>query len=91
FFHASPVFATSAAMKMLRTSVVLVVLVASIGLQSARADQPNMRAALAHLRDAKAALQRAEHNKGGHRDRAIGEVNRAIGEVEAGIAAGAHR
>ena len=78
-------------MKTLRTSVVLVVLVASLGLQSARADQPNMRAALAHLRDARAALQRAEHNKGGHRGRAIEIINRAIAEVEAGIAVGAHR
>ena len=78
-------------MKTLRTAVVLVVLVASFGLQSARADQPNMRAALAHLRDARASLQRAEHNKGGHRGRAIEIINRAIAEVEAGIAAGSQR
>ena len=78
-------------MKTLRTAVVLAVLVASLGLQSVRADQPNMRAALAHLREAKSALQRAEHNKGGHRGRAIEIINRAIAEVEAGIAAGAHR
>jgi hypothetical protein len=78
-------------MKTLRTALVLVTLISAMGLQSVRADQPNMRAALSHLREAKAALQRAEHNKGGHRGRAIEIINRAIVEVEAGIAVGAHR
>ena len=77
-------------MKTLRTSLVLVTMIGAMGLQSIRADQPNMRAALAHLREAKAALQRAEHNKGGHRTRAIEIVNHAIAETEAGIAAGRH-
>ena len=77
-------------MKTLRTGLVLVTMIAAIGLQSVRADQPNMRAALAHLREARAALQRAEHNKGGHRGKAIEIINRAIAEVEAGIAAGRH-
>lgn len=78
-------------MKTLRTTLVLATLIGAMGLQSVRADQPNMRAALAHLREAKAALQRAEHNKGGHRGRAVEIINRAIAEVEAGIAVGAHR
>jgi Tfp pilus assembly protein PilX len=78
------------AMKTLRTSLVLVTLIGAMGLQSVWADQPNMRAALGHLREAKAALQRAEHNKGGHRGRAVEIVNHAIAEVEAGIAAGRH-
>ena len=65
-------------------------MIGAMGLQSIQADQPNMRAALAHLREAKAALQRAEHNKGGHRTRAIEIVNQAIAETEAGIAAGRH-
>jgi hypothetical protein len=77
-------------MKTLRTTLVLATLIGAIGLQSVRADQPNMRAALAHLREAKAALQRAEHNKGGHRGRAVEIINRAIAEVEAGIVAGRH-
>jgi len=77
-------------MKTLKTSLVLVTLISAIGLQSVWADQPNMRAALSHLREAKAALERAEHNKGGHRARAIETINRAIAEVEAGIAAGKH-
>jgi hypothetical protein len=75
-------------MKTLRTTLVLLTLIGAMGLQSVRADQPNMRAALAHLREAKAALQRAEHNKGGHRGRAVEIIDRAIAEVEAGIAAG---
>jgi hypothetical protein len=77
-------------MKTLRTTLVLATLIGAMGLQSVRADQPNMRAALAHLREARAALQRAEHNKGGHRGRAVEIINRAIAEVEAGIAAGRH-
>lgn len=77
-------------MKTLKTTLVLATLIVAMGVQSAWADQPNMRAALAHLREAKAALQRAEHNKGGHRGRAIEIINRAIAEVEAGIAVGRH-
>jgi Tfp pilus assembly protein PilX len=77
-------------MKTLKTSLVLMTLIGAMGLQSVWADQPNMRAALAHLREAKAALQRAEHNKGGHRERAIEIINHAIAEVEAGLAAGRH-
>jgi len=78
-------------MKTFRATLILVTLISAMGLQSVWADQPNMRAALAHLREAKAALQRAEHNKGGHRGRAVEFVNRAIAETEAGIAVGAHR
>jgi Tfp pilus assembly protein PilX len=77
-------------MKTLKTSLILLTMIGVTGLQSVRADQPNMRAALGHLREAKAALQRAEHDKGGHRARAIEIVNHAIAETEAGIAAGRH-
>jgi hypothetical protein len=73
-------------MKTLKTSLVLVTAIAAMGLQSVRADQPRMRNALRHLRDARAALENAEHNKGGHRERAIELVNQAIAEVEAGMA-----
>jgi hypothetical protein len=77
-------------MKTLKTSLILVTMITAMALQSVRADQPNMRAALAHLLEAKAALERAEHNKGGHRGRAVEIINHAIAEVEAGIAAGRH-
>jgi len=51
----------------------------------ASADQPRMHAALEHLRAAKADLEAATDDKGGHRRRAIGFVNDAIGQVEKGI------
>lgn len=51
-------------------------------------DQPNMQAALEHLRAAKANLERATSDKGGFRVKAIDEVNRAIDETKKGIDAG---
>lgn len=51
-------------------------------------DQPNMKAALDHLQNAKRNLQSASADKGGHRQNAIDLVNRAIDEVNRGIAAG---
>lgn len=48
--------------------------------------QPHMRAALMALRNAKNQLEKASHDKGGHRVRAIGLINQAISEVEKGIA-----
>ena len=65
-------------------------MVASVGVQVAHADggachnQPNMAAALDHLRQGRAALDRAEHNKGGWRDRAIKAADAAISETKAG-------
>ena len=52
------------------------------------AAQPHMQAALQHLRSARTQLQKATHNKGGHRVKAISLVNQAIDEVQKGIAAG---
>ena len=49
-------------------------------------DQPNMESARANLQNAKANLLTAEHNKGGHRAKALGLVNQAITEVNKGIA-----
>jgi hypothetical protein len=48
-------------------------------------DQPYMEAALSDLQKAKAELQVAEHNKGGHRANAVGYVNSALSEVNKGI------
>jgi hypothetical protein len=48
-------------------------------------DQPHMEAARDSLQKAKAELQIAEHNKGGHRAKAVGLVNNAIAEVNRGI------
>jgi hypothetical protein len=61
----------------------------SVGTQVALADgachnQPNMQSALEHFRQARAALDHAEHNKGGWRDRAIQAADNAIRETNTG-------
>lgn len=57
-----------------------------IGASIAYAAQPHMVNALDMLRSARAQLERATTNKGGHRERAIGAVDRAIEETRQGIA-----
>jgi hypothetical protein len=54
----------------------------------AYAAQPHMEAALNALLTAQTELKVAEHNKGGHRVKALDLVNSAIAQVQAGIAAG---
>ncbi len=49
------------------------------------AQQPLMNAARADLLQARAQLNAATHNKGGHRAKAIGYINSAIAEVNAGV------
>ena len=49
------------------------------------ADQPNMQGALASLLQARESLQKATHDKGGHRVKAIKAIDAAIVEVQAGI------
>lgn len=51
----------------------------------ATADQPHMQAALEHLRLAKGELERADRDKGGHREAALRLTNDAIAHVEKGI------
>src|SRR5947207_79935 len=58
----------------------------AFGVGYAVAAQPHMQAALAALQNAKAELQAAIPDKGGHRVKAIALVDEAIGEVRAGIA-----
>lgn len=48
------------------------------------AQQPHMNAARTDLQQARAQLNAATHNKGGHRMKAIGYINSAIAEVNAG-------
>jgi len=48
--------------------------------------QPHMEAALHALEAAKTELAVAEHNKGGHRDKAMKAVDEAINQVRRGIA-----
>ena len=65
----------------------LIVVAVSAGFYAGRAsaDQPRMQAALEHLRLAKGELERADRDKGGHRERALRLTNDAIAEVERGI------
>ncbi len=48
-------------------------------------DQPHMQAALEHLQAARAELEKAEADKGGHRVAAIKACNNAINHVKEGI------
>jgi hypothetical protein len=72
-------------MKTLKRTFIVVIAVSALNLGTAWADQPHMRRALEHLRAARAELQRAEHNKGGWRLRAIRNVDQAIGDTENGM------
>lgn len=47
--------------------------------------QPEMTAAIQHLREAQKNLESATHDKGGHRVNALQHINQAIAEIEAGI------
>jgi hypothetical protein len=70
----------------------LLTLVLATGFVAGRAtaDQPHMHAALEHLRQARASLDKATPDKGGHREAAIKLVNDAIAQVEAGMAFDRH-
>lgn len=52
----------------------------------ATAAQPHMEAALAKLKEAKAELNQASDDKGGHRVNAIKAVDHAIEQVQKGMA-----
>jgi hypothetical protein len=73
-------------MKMIKTTLLILVSISTLGLSSTFARQPHMERALEHLRAARAELQSAEHNKGGWRLRALENVDRAIRETENGMA-----
>lgn len=47
--------------------------------------QPKMREALADLEAARVKLEHADHDKGGHRERALELVNQAIAQIKEGI------
>ena len=72
-------------MKRLRNVFVIVLAISTINVAPVRADQPLMRKALHHLREARQALTNAARNKGGHRERALENIDRAIAQVEAGM------
>jgi hypothetical protein len=80
-------FILEVTMKRILVVVVIGVLLVSgtVGICAAEEPQPHMRAAIEHLREAREQLEKAEPNKGGHRERAIKLVDRAIEQVRAGI------
>ncbi len=49
------------------------------------AAQPHMKAALEHLNAARAELDKAEHDKGGHREAALKATDEAIKHVKQGM------
>ena len=84
-------------MPLLRTGrrrfVQIVAVVALVGIAFgaglAIAAQPKMEAALRALQNARGELDKAEHDKGGHRVKALKLIDDAIEEVRLGIKAGA--
>lgn len=74
-------------MKFRSVFTLLAILVVVVGYATgcATGGQPHMQAALDHLRSARAELEAASSNKGGHRERAMELVDQAISEVQAGI------
>jgi hypothetical protein len=74
-----------------KLAAALLALVVALSLTAARARataQPNLDAALGHLEQAKAALERAARDKAGNRDKALELTGAAIAAVRDGIAAG---
>jgi hypothetical protein len=69
-------------MKLVASAVTAVALFAS---SAAFPNQPNMEAALTALQQARASLEKATADKGGHRVKAMKLVDDAIAEVKAGI------
>jgi hypothetical protein len=71
---------------MIRSLALGAMIATSFGIGFAIGAQPHMEAALGLLQNARAELQAALPNKGGHRERAIGLVDQAIAETKNGIA-----
>ena len=74
--------------RLVKAFVVLAVAGGAFAAGLAYAAQPHMEAALNALLTAQTELKIAEHDKGGHRVKALALVNSAINQVQAGIAAG---
>ena len=75
-------------MKLHRLVIALLVITAiASGFVAGRAsaDQPRMQAALEHLKRARTELEKADRDKGGHRENALRLTNEAIAEVERGV------
>lgn len=69
--------------------VVCMVLLVAIGLVYAQTrhmaiHEPHMSAAYGHLEQARAELEKATPNKGGHRERAMQAIDQAMQQIEEG-------
>jgi hypothetical protein len=69
-----------------RALVLGAAIAASMGIGYAIGAQPHMAETITILQSARAELNQATPNKGGHRERALGLIDQAIGEVRAGMA-----
>jgi len=74
--------------RFVKAIVILAVAAGAFAAGLTYAAQPHMEAALNALLTAQSELKVGEHNKGGHRAKALDLVNRAIEQVRLGIAAG---
>lgn len=72
-------------MRTLKIAIVAITAVSALNISSVQADQPRMKAALEHLRAARAELMRASHDKGGWRMRAIKNIDQAIADTQQGM------
>ncbi len=74
---------------MKRSSASLAALIVALALSVPRyafsENQPHMQEALRHLQAAAEELQRAEHDKGGHREKALEFTQQAIRHVNEGM------
>jgi hypothetical protein len=77
-------------MKRILATVVIAALLVGGTVGICAADEPHMRAALEHLREAREQLEKAVPNKGGHKEKAIELIDRAMGQVKEGIEFGEH-
>ncbi len=77
-------------MKRILAVVIIAALLVGGTIGICAADEPHMRAALDHLREAREQLEKATPNKGGHREKAIELIDRAMGQVKEGIEFGEH-
>lgn len=76
---------------MIAGSAVALALIAGAGGAAAqtKSQQPHMQDAMTHLQAARADLDKATRDKGGHRAKAVQLVDQAMAEVKQGMAAGA--
>jgi hypothetical protein len=72
-------------MRKFSTGVLGLIVAAVLSLPAMAEDQPHMQAALDALKQAQQHLEQAEHDKGGHREKALSQVKAAINQVEQGM------